>query len=223
VEGPRTTTAVELKAQIETERLGRPFLVYRDGSGEQQILVIDEGVSSVWVGRSPSADVELGFDDQVSKLHAHLEVVGDACTLVDDGLSTNGSYVNEQRVSGRQLLRDGDVARFGKTSILFRAPGEGEADSTVVAGDLGAAAGVSPAQKKVLIELCRPFKDSPPFATPATNQEIAAALHLSVDAVKTHMRALFDKLGVEALPQNRKRLAVVERALGTGVVTQRDL
>jgi pSer/pThr/pTyr-binding forkhead associated (FHA) protein len=222
-QGPRAATAVELKAQIEAERLGRPFLVFRDGEGEQQILVVEEGVSSLWAGRSPSADVQLGFDDQVSKLHAHFELVGDACTLVDDGLSTNGSYVNEERVSGRQLLRDGDVVRFGKTSVLFRAPADAEADSTVVAGDLGAAAGVSPAQKKVLIELCRPFKDSPPFATPATNQEIAGALHLSVDAVKTHMRALFEKLGVEALPQNRKRVAVVERALGTGLVTQRDL
>jgi hypothetical protein len=41
--------------------------------------------------------------------------------------------------------------------------------------------------------------------------------------VKTHMRALFEKFSVEELPQNRKRVAVVERALGTGIVTQRDL
>jgi hypothetical protein len=167
--------------------------------------------------------VELHHDEQVSKLHAQLEVVGAECTLLDDGLSTNGSFVNEERVSGRRLLRDGDVLRFGRSTALYRAPAGGGVDSTVVAGDLGAAAGVSPAQKRVLVELCRPFKDAPPFATPATNQEIAAALHLSVDAVKTHMRALFEKFAVEELPQNRKRVAVVERALGTGVVTQRDL
>ncbi len=222
-QGPRAATAPELKAQIEAERLGRPFIVYRDGEGEQRILVVEEGVSSLWVGRSASADVCLDFDDQVSKLHSQLEVVGEECTVVDDGLSTNGSFVNEERVSGRRLLRDGDVARFGRTSVLYRAPGGDQPDSTVVAGDLGAAAGISPAQRRVLIELCRPFKDSPAFATPATNLEIASALHLSVDAVKTHMRALFDRLGVEDLPQNRKRVAVVERALGTGLVTQRDL
>jgi hypothetical protein len=220
---PRPATAPELKAQIETERLGRPFLVYRDAEDEQRILVIEDGVASVWVGRSPSADVELHHDEQVSKLHAQLEVVGAECTLLDDGLSTNGSFVNEERVSGRRLLRDGDVLRFGRSTVLYRAPAGGGVDSTVVAGDVGAAAGVSPAQKRVLVELCRPFKDAPPFATPATNQEIAAALHLSVDAVKTHMRALFEKFAVEELPQNRKRVAVVERALGTGVVTQRDL
>ncbi len=220
---PRPASAPELKAQIETERLGRPFLVYRDAEDEQRILVIEDGVSSIWVGRSPSADVELGHDEQVSKLHAQLEIVGAECTLLDDGLSTNGSFVNEERMSGRRLLRDGDVLRFGRSSVLYRAPQGAGVDSTAVAGDIGAAAGVSPAQRKVLVELCRPFKDSPPFATAATNQEIASALHLSVDAVKTHMRALFEKFAVEDLPQNRKRVAVVERALGTGIVTQRDL
>jgi len=222
-QGSRPTTAGELKQQIEAERLGRPFLVYRDGEGEQRILAIEEGVAALWVGRSPSADVELGFDDQVSTLHAQLEVVGSECTLLDDGLSTNGSYVNEERVGGRRLLRDGDVLRFGRSSVLYRAPADGGLDSTVVAGDIMDAAGVSPAQKRVLVELCRPFKDAPAFATPATNQEIADALHLSVDAVKTHMRALFEKFSVEALPQNRKRVAVVERALGTGIVSSRDL
>jgi hypothetical protein len=220
---PRPASAPELKAQIETERLGVPFLVYRDSEDEQRILVIEDGVAAIWVGRSPSADVELGHDEQVSKLHAQLEVVGAECTLVDDGLSTNGSYVNEERVSGRRLLRDGDVLRFGRSTVVYRAPAGAGVESTVVAGDIGAAAAVSPAQRKVLVELCRPFKDAPAFATPATNQEIASALHLSVDAVKTHMRALFEKFAVEELPQNRKRIAVVERALGTGIISQRDL
>jgi hypothetical protein len=219
----RPASAPELKAQIETERLGRPFLVYRDAGDEQRILVVEDGVTSIWVGRSPSADVELAHDDQVSKLHAQLEVVGAECTLLDDGLSTNGSFVNEERVSGRRMLQDGDVLRFGRSTVLYRAPGGAGIDSTVAAGDVAMAAGVSPAQRKVLVELCRPFKDAPSFATPATNQEIASALHLSVDAVKTHMRALFEKFAVEDLPQNRKRVAVVERALGTGIIGQRDL
>jgi DNA-binding NarL/FixJ family response regulator len=44
-----------------------------------------------------------------------------------------------------------------------------------------------------------------------------------VDAVKTHMRALFEKFDVQELPQNRKRVAVVERALQTGLITPREL
>lgn len=218
----RTVSAPELKAQIEAERGGRPFLVFRDGEGEQRILPI-EANAELWVGRGGSADVRLEWDEEVSALHAQIEVVRDECTLVDDGLSRNGSFVNEERVHGRRHLRDGDSLRFGQTLVTYRRPGEDAPESTVVASELPAAASVSPAQRKVLIELCRPYKEGDSFATPATNQEIGEALHLSVDAVKTHMRALFEKLGVGDIPQNQKRVALVERALQTGIVSRREL
>ena len=217
------TSAPELKAQIEAERGGRPFLVFRDSGGEQQILVVEEGRTELWVGRGESADLRLDWDEEVSGLHAQIEVVRGECTLLDDGLSRNGSFVGEQRVDGRRRLRDGDVLRFGRTAVLFRRPGENAPEATVVASEVPAAATISPAQRRVLLALCRPFKEGAEFATPATNQAIAAELHLSVDAVKTHMRALFEKLEVEDLPQNRKRAALVERALQSGVISRREL
>jgi hypothetical protein len=218
----RTVTAPELKAQIEAEREGRPFLVFRDGAGEQVIQPLATD-AELWVGRSGSADVRLGWDAEVSTLHAQIEVVRDECTLVDDGLSRNGSFVNEERVHGRRHLRDGDALRFGKTVVTYRRPGEDAPEATVGAGEVPAAATVSPAQRKVLLALCRPYKDGDAFATPATNQQIAEELHLSVDAVKTHMRALFEKLGVGDLPQNQKRVALAESALQTGIVNRREL
>jgi pSer/pThr/pTyr-binding forkhead associated (FHA) protein len=222
--GPRAQSAPELKAQIEAEREGRPFLVYRDGSDEQVIFTIGEGTDELWVGRREAADVRLDFDDEVSGLHAQIEVVGGDCTLVDDGLSRNGSFVNGERVRGRKLLRDTDVMRFGRSLVLYRAPGgEGSVESTAISADLLEAGGVSPAQKRVLVALCRPYKDGAAFATPATNGQIGEELHLSVDAVKTHLRALFEKFGVGDLPQNQKRVALVERALQSGMVTERDL
>jgi hypothetical protein len=220
--GPRARTAPELKAQIEAERQGPPFLVYRDAEDEQRILVIGEEADSLWVGRSASADLNLSGDTEVSGLHAQLEMVGLECTLVDDGLSRNGSFVNGERVSGRRRLRDGDTLRFGRTGVLYRAPAE-SATETVLSADALTAAGVSPAQKRVLVALCRPFKEGAAFATPATNNQIAGELHLSVDAVKTHLRALFEKFGVGELPQNQKRVALVERALQSGLVSEREL
>jgi DNA-binding CsgD family transcriptional regulator len=220
--GPRARSAPELKAQIEAERLGRPFLVYRSADDEQQLLMIGEEVESLWVGRSASADLNLEWDEEISGLHAQLEMVGLECTLVDDGLSRNGSFVNGERVSGRRRLRDGDTLRFGKTGVIYRAPTESGSE-TVLSGDALTAAGVSPAQKRVLVSLCRPFKEGSTFATPATNAQIGEQLHLSVDAVKTHLRALFEKFGVEHLPQNQKRVALVERALQSGLVTEREL
>jgi pSer/pThr/pTyr-binding forkhead associated (FHA) protein len=215
-------SAPELKAQIEAERVGRPFLVFRDGAGQQAILPI-EANAELWVGRSPSADVRLGWDEEVSALHAQIEVVRDECTLVDDGLSRNGSFVNEERVHGRRHLRDGDSLRFGRTLVVYRRPGEDAPEATVAAGEVPLAATISPAQRKVLLALCRPYKEGDSFATPATNQQIGEELHLSVDAVKTHMRALFEKLEVGDIPQNQKRVALVERALQSGIVNRREL
>lgn len=222
MEARRTVSAPELKAQIEAERAGRPFLVFRDGAGEQAILPI-EANAELWVGRSGSADVCLEWDEEVSALHAQIEVVRDECTLLDDGLSRNGSFVNEERVHGRRHLRDGDSLRFGRTVVVYRRPGEEAPEATVAAGEMPAAATVSPAQRRVLLALCRPYKDGERFATPATNQQIGEELHLGVDAVKTHMRALFEKLGVGDLPQNQKRVALVERALHSGIVNRREL
>jgi pSer/pThr/pTyr-binding forkhead associated (FHA) protein len=220
---PQQTSAPELKAQIEAERGGRPFLVYRDGDGAQRIVTVEPGTASLWIGRGGSADLRLDWDEEVSALHAQIEIVRDECTLLDDGLSRNGSFVGEQRVDGRRRLRDGDTLRFGQTRVLFRRPGEGAPEATVAASEVPAAATVSPGQRRVLIALCRPFKDGSPFATPATNQAIAEELQLSVDAVKTHMRALFEKLQVADLPQNRKRVALAERALQSGAISRREL
>ncbi len=93
----------------------------------------------------------------------------------------------------------------------------------MIATDAISAAGVSPAQKRVLVALCRPFKDAAAFATPAGNQEIAAELHLSVDAVKTHLRALFEKFELGEVPQNQKRVTLVQRAMQSGLISARDL
>jgi pSer/pThr/pTyr-binding forkhead associated (FHA) protein len=217
-------SAAELKEQIEAERLGDPILVYRDAEGEQRIRRIEGERGEIWIGRSEAADVALTADQQVSKLHARLDFVGRDCTLVDDGLSRNGSFINEERVNGRRRLRSGDVIRVGRTLINFRDPNDASDDeATVAADDLTSAAGVSPAQKRVLVELCRPFKDGAAFASPATNAEIAEALHLSVDAVKTHLRALFEKFGLADAPQSRKRIDLVQRAMRTGIISERDL
>jgi pSer/pThr/pTyr-binding forkhead associated (FHA) protein len=220
---PRQTSAAELKAQIEAERGGRPFLVLRDGAGEQRIVVFEDGTADLWIGRGEAAGLRLDWDEEVSALHAQIEVVAGECTLLDDGLSRNGSFVGEERVHGRRRLRDGDVLRFGRTAVLFRRPGESAPEATAIATEVPPAARISPGQRRVLLALCRPFKDGSAFATPPTNQAIADELHLSVDAVKTHMRALFEKLELEDLPQNRKRLALVERALQSGAVAPRDL
>ena len=216
-----STTPAELKEQIEAERRGDPFFVYRDGGGVQRI-VTPEGQHAT-LGRTDAADLPLEWDSEVSHVHAELRRVGDAWTVADDGLSRNGTFLNGDRVTGRRRLRDGDVLRVGGTEIRFRAPGEQAGAETKVAVDVPPAADLSEAQRRVLLVLCRPFMEGDAYATPATNQQIADELFLSVDAVKGHLRVLFAKFDVEELPQNVKRVKLVERAVMSGAVTPREL
>jgi DNA-binding NarL/FixJ family response regulator len=114
------------------------------------------------------------------------------------------------------------MLRFGRTVVLFRNPGAAARDVTKVAEKVLTPAELSTQQRKVLVALCRPFRDGSVFATPPTNQQIADELFLSVDAVKLHLRALFEKFAVGDLPQNKKRLALVQRALQSGLVSERE-
>jgi DNA-binding NarL/FixJ family response regulator len=110
----------------------------------------------------------------------------------------------------------------GRTAIAFRRPETEDSMPTKVASSMPAIAELPPMQRQVLIALARPYKYDE-FAVPATNGEIAGELHLSVDAVKSHLRSLFQRFGIEHLPQNQKRSRLVAEALQAGVISTRDL
>jgi pSer/pThr/pTyr-binding forkhead associated (FHA) protein len=216
-----TATATELQDRRTAERAGEPFLVLRDGDGVQRLVrLAGERLS---IGRGEGNDVGLPWDAEVSRLHAELEQRAGEWTVVDDGLSRNGTFVNGVRVAGRVRLRDGDVLRVGRTAVAFRHPGaDDSAEHTAVAGETLRLADLPPTQRAVLVALARPYKHEE-FATPATNQAIADEVHLSVDAVKAHLRALFGRFGIEHLPQNQKRSRLVAEAFRQGVLHPRDL
>jgi hypothetical protein len=208
----------ELKRQLELEREGKPFLIHRDDSGRQHLTILPaEG--RLRIGRAKGADLSLAFDTEISRLHAEVEKAGEEWLLIDDGLSSNGSYVNCERVSGRRRLRSGDVLRLGKTLLVYRNPADREPGAgTVPGGQLPTPRQLTEMQLEVLSALCRPVRrDS--VATPATNRAIADELHVSVGAVKAHLRKLFEKFGVEDLPQTRKRIRLAELALISGAVS----
>jgi hypothetical protein len=211
----------DLKAVNAAERRGLPFLVLRSPDGRQHVRELPTEARTLTIGRRAEADVALVWDDEVSRLHALLERVGDDWVVVDDGLSRNGSFLDGSRVLGRRRLRDGCRLVFGETAVTFRNPADSQSKSTAALPMTAATVPVTPMQHKVLVALCRPVNESA-FATPATNKEIAEAVHLSVDAVKAHLRALFERFGLEDLPQNQKRGRLAATALVSGLVTPRD-
>jgi hypothetical protein len=218
----RDYNARHLQAVIEAERTGLPFLVWIDGDDEQHILMLGDDRARVTVGRRDQSEVALAWDAEVSRTHAILERVGEEWTLVDDGLSRNGSFVNGSRVHGRHRLSDRERMCFGTTHVTYRAatPGEGS-ESTARAPGAPGGVPLTQAQRKLLIALCRPIVESS-TATPATNPQIAAEVYSSIDSVKSQMRILFERFGLVELPQNEKRTRLVTIVLGSGLLAPHD-
>ena len=199
-----------------------PYLFYRDQAGRQQMTVLGSTTDRLTIGRAEGCDLHLGWDHEVSRLHAQLEHIGTDWVLGDDGLSRNGTYVNGERLTGRHRLRDGDVVLLGGTTIAYRANRTSPSPDTEIAQNTVTISSLSPTQRQVITALCRPYMSGSPYATPATNQQIADEIYLSVDSVKNHLRTLFGKFGVEDLPQNQKRARLVELAFRSGLVSERN-
>lgn len=206
---------------LTAERGQRAFLAFRNLDSELELVVL-EG-DRVVIGRDADNDLVLTWDVEVSRVHALLERLAGAWTVVDDDLSRNGTFVNGQRVRGRRRLNDRDVVKVGATELLYRNPADDAGET--VRGPAGAVvAGVTPSQQRVLVALCRPLLDAAqPGATPPSNSELAEGLNLSTEAVRSHLKTLFKLFEVPDLPQNRKRAELARRALGAGVVGPRDL
>ncbi|QIS01336.1 FHA domain-containing protein [Nocardia brasiliensis] len=200
------------------------FLRFQDDTGRQQEFMLTPERERVTIGRSPQADLALSWDAEVSRLHAAIEYLGAQWTIVDDGLSRNGTFVNGDRLVGRRRLMAGDVIRVGTSRVSFHDFGGVADDITRTStGSTPTTSQLTDTQRSVLIALCRPYKNGAAFATPASNQQIAEELFLSVDAIKTHLRVLFGKFGVEDLPQNAKRVRLAFLAIQSGLISDRDL
>jgi len=218
---PAGRSVSEMQARIEAERPGAPFLLYRDRDGRQRVFPLDPGREQVSVGRGHSADLVLDWDEEISRLHARLEMVGGDWTVEDDGLSRNGTFVNGERLGGRRRLSDGDDLGLGRVTLTFRTPRDRTGEQSD--GAPPDAVDLSSSQHRVLVALCRLYRSGSALTGPEADQLLAEQLFLSPGAVRTHLGVLFAKLGVDRLPPDQRRIRVVEQAIGTGLVSDGDL
>jgi hypothetical protein len=206
---------------IDAERRGSSFLLLRDASEQLQLVELDASAERLAIGRRPGNDLVLEGDPEVSRVHAELVWVAGDWAVLDDGLSRNGTFVNALRIDGRRRLRDGDVVSIGQTSIAFRAPRTTSSGRTVTAADHARVVeSLSPSKRRVLVALCRPFRQANAFAVPASNKEVAAELFLSVPTVKEHVRDLFRLFELTDLPDDQKRIRLVELAFRWGLSSE---
>ncbi len=102
---------------------GAPAAPTRQPARLQPVLDIDGqryslNAPSIILGRSSEADILID-DTGVSRRHLEIRTGPGTAQAVDLG-STNGSYVNGQRVEGNSELTDGSTIMMGRTKIIFR-------------------------------------------------------------------------------------------------------
>jgi pSer/pThr/pTyr-binding forkhead associated (FHA) protein len=198
----------------------RCYLLVRTAGDDERRYELPPDAGAITIGRGDGVRIDLGWDDEVSRLHGLVEPIGDEWVFSDDGLSRNGSFVNGERVIGKRRLRDNDELLIGRTLLRFRAI-EGTQRGTAPSSQLRDI-DLSAAQRRVLVALCRPVATGA-YSLPASNQEIADELFLSVNTVKSHLRRLAGQFGVTDLPKNQQRARLVELALQAGIVSERDV
>ena len=103
-------------------------LVMRSGPTVGKAYPLDKG--EMFLGRDLSNDIVIN-DPEISRRHARLFVQGNSYILEDLG-STNGTFVNGQRLMGPNVLRPGDVITFGERMSLVYESSEYDQDATMV-------------------------------------------------------------------------------------------
>ena len=211
-------TQEELEARRSAERIGAPFLVYRDDAGRQHIYSLAQHASGITLGRRAEADISVPWDPEMSRLHAELVCRAGEWMVSDDGLSQNGTWVNGLRLTGRRRLADGDLLRVGRTVFEFCDLGPAGGGPTLVPGDLSATPSFSDQQQRVLQALCRPLFNDGEGITPASDEEIAEATGIPFEAVVLELDHLGRALGLEDMPQSDQRAEVALLAVRSGLV-----
>ena len=101
----------------QQERPVGAYLTILDGREAGKEVPIEEGLT---VGRTIENGIVVS-DGGVSRKHAQVRCEGGVYTLIDLG-SANGTVLNDQKITGVEVLRSGDVIVVGATGMEFTAP-----------------------------------------------------------------------------------------------------
>jgi DNA-binding NarL/FixJ family response regulator len=170
------------------------------------------------VGKADENDIALADDATASHLHAVLERFAAGWCVTDLG-SSNGTWVNGERIWASRRLRHGDEIRIGQTRLLFHDPlttAAAPTETEIAPPDL------TPRERDVLVALCRPLLARDMFTEPAPTRAIAEELVITPAGVKQHLANLYDKFGVPAGDDHR-RARLANEALRRGAVSLSEL
>ena len=170
------------------------------------------------IGREETNDVAIPADERASRLHALVEILPAGWSVRDLG-STNGTFVNGERIVGDRALRAGDEIRVGETRMVFR--GERGADDRRTMR-YEKPPELTSRERDVLKVLCRRPQAGDMFHEPASTRQIATELHVSEAAVKAHLLKLYDKFGIYSEGE-RRRAQLANEAVRRGAINLAEL
>jgi predicted component of type VI protein secretion system len=127
--------------------------------------------SDLVVGRDITSDIPIN-DAEISRRHAKFTLQGDSYILEDLG-STNGTFVDGQRLMGPYSLKPGDLILFGENvSLSFEAVAY-DANATVVGAPapVGFPASPAPSYTPPVEKAAPAFYNAPPPPPPAFAQQ----------------------------------------------------
>ncbi len=119
-----------------------PFLT--DPNGREHHLPLDSAV----IGRALECDVVIA-SKSVSREHTRIRREGRRW-FVDDLGSTNGTYLNGERVSGSLSLLDGDHLKVGDVTFVFHDPDTTTRESPIPNLEVDTTAGVVRVNRKAV-------------------------------------------------------------------------
>lgn len=106
-------------------------IIFVDGPEKGASYPVSEDEGTV-VGRSPTVRV-IVRDNNVSRAHCQIRLSPEGC-IIDDLGSTNGTHVNEERVT-EALLKNGDLVRIGASKFRLINEEQFGQDSTALLGE----------------------------------------------------------------------------------------
>ena len=214
----RTTQEFRLEAAVRAQ--GQAYLRYRDGEAFRVVALVP-APSPLYIGRDEGCAVEIRCDERVSRRHARL-IFGAGQWSIEDGPSRNGTFVDAKRTAGERILADGSRILVGRTVLSFCAAQVAGAIATLADEPPQRRLHPNATQRKVLVELARPFM-APGAQIPVTptNSAIAEALGYQVATIRDAISDLYRQAKL-ARGTSEQRSELVRLAIGEGTVGPDD-